>query len=169
MTRVNHLFGILLIFAGLYLLLERLCLIDGDIFLILLGVTFISLYFATKRPLGLLIPGSILTWLGLYALLIENNYLPFLEEYEGGLLFFALGLAFCTIFFHTYFCGSKGYQFWPLFPSLGLILFAIIVEFEFSFIPSKYIFFIETYWPVLFIVLGVVFLIFSNKKKTKSE
>ncbi|MCK4259740.1 MAG: hypothetical protein KAX49_12225 [Halanaerobiales bacterium] len=171
MSKMNRLFGTFFIFAGLYLLLERLRLIDGDIFLLLLGSTFLAIYFATNRPLGLLIPGSIITWLGLYALLMENNYWPIIEKYEGGLLFLALGLAFCTIFFHTYFSKQKnyGYRFWPLMPGFGLIIFAFIVEVEFSFIPYNYLFYIETYWPVLIIIVGIIFLASSYKKRRESK
>ncbi|AZR72057.1 hypothetical protein BBF96_00810 [Anoxybacter fermentans] len=81
MTKGNRLFGIFLVIVGIFLSLERFRLIDGDIFLLLLGSAFLTAYFITHRILGFLITSSILIWLGLYILLMEQTYWPKLNNY----------------------------------------------------------------------------------------
>lgn len=163
----KSIFGIFLVFAGAFLLLERLDLIDGDIFLILLGCAFLAAYFANKFSIGFLIPGAILTWFGIYSLVMEQPYWDLTDTHAGGLLFMALGLAFLTIFIHTVLMEKDSSRFWPLYPGIGLILFALIVEFEFSFIPLDYMAYIETYWPALIILLGVILFLTSHKGKNE--
>ena len=165
MAKGRNIFGVFLVFAGAFLLLERLNLIDGNIFLLLMGGGFFAAYFANGRTLGLLIPGSILTWFGLYTFLMEQPILPLKDTYRGGLLFLALGLAFITIFLHTLFHEKGGARFWPLYPGLGLVLFALVVEFEFTFIPGQYLDYIKTYWPGLVILIGLYLLLFSRGNK----
>lgn len=166
MVKGKSIFGIFLIFAGAFLLLERLNLIDGDLFMLLLGAAFIAAYFANQYSIGFLIPGSILTWLGVYSFLMEQPFWDAKDIHAGGLLFLALGLAFFTMFLHTLFKEKGAARFWPLYPGLGLILFAIIVEFEFNFIPEEYMGYIKTYWPGLIILTGVIVLLTSGKNKS---
>lgn len=165
MAKGRNIFGVFLIFAGAFLLLERLNLIDGDIFLLLLGGGFIAAYFANGRTLGFLIPGSILAWLGLYTFFMEQPVLGFKDDFAGGLLFLALGLAFFTIFLHTLFKEKGGARFWPLYPGIGLVLFALVVEYDFQFIPQLYLTQIKTYWPGLIILFGLFLLLTSKKNK----
>ncbi len=172
MKRNNSLFGVFLILAGIFLLLERFQIIDGDIFLLLLGSTFIAAYFLKGRILGLLIPGAFLTWLGLYTIAIEQTYYPILADYSGGLLFLALGLAFCTIFIHTFVHNKSVTRYWPLYPALSLIIFALVVEFDFRFIPQIYLDYLRHYWPAVLIILGVIILLAAprdNDKKDEAE
>lgn len=165
MSKGNRLFGIFMIIAGGFLLLERFQFIDGDVFLLFLGLAFIIAYFSTDRPVGLLIPGSILSWFGLYVLLMEQSPWPILDEYSGGLFFVALAMAFITIFVHTYLRYRGGSRFWPLYPAFGLIMVAFIVEFDFSLIPGEYMHYLETYWPVLLVFSGVIMFLTSLRKK----
>ena len=169
MSRNSSLFGIFLILAGCFLLLERLELISGDIFLLLLGTTFIATYFVKNRSLGLLVAGSLLTWIGLYTVILEQAYWPILEEYAGGLLFFAMGCAFGTLFIHTHKDQNKLTRYWPLYTGIALIVFALVVEFEFSFIPGLYLNYISRFWPVLLVILGFFFFLTSIKSKDESE
>lgn len=165
MAKGKGIFGVFLMFAGAFLLLERLHLIDGDIFLLLLGGAFITAYFANKRSIGFLIPGSILTWFGLYSLLMEQPFWELKDQYAGGLLFIALGLAFLTIFLHTAFHEEGSARFWPLYPGLGLIFFALIVQYEFTFIPQQYVDYVKTYWPGLIVFIGLVMILTAGRNK----
>lgn len=165
MARGKSIFGVFLMFAGVFLLLERLHLIDGDIFLLLLGGAFIAAYFANGRSPGFLIPGSILTWFGLYSLFMEQPFWELKDQHAGGLLFITLGLAFLTIFLHTVFHEKGNARFWPLYPGLGLILFAVIVEYEFSFIPEQYLNYVKTYWPGLIVLIGLVMIATAGRNK----
>lgn len=169
MLKGKSLFGIFLIFAGSFLFLERLQLIDGDIFLLLLGIAFLLAYFINSHTLGFLVPGSILTWIGLYTLLMEQTFWDIKNEYAGGLLFLAIGLAFCCIFIHTYRNIQGHLRFWPLYPGVILIIFSLIVEFEFAFIPREYLEYINTYWPGLLVVIGLILLATSRKNTNESE
>lgn len=169
MLKGKSLFGIFLVFSGSFLLLERLALIDGDIFLLLLGVAFLLAYFINSRTLGFLIPGSLLTWLGLYTLLMEQTFWEIKNQYAGGLLFLALGLAFCCIFIHTFRQSEGHLRFWPLYPGIILILFSLIVEFEFAFIPKEYLEYINTYWPGILVLIGLILLVTSRRQTSESE
>lgn len=165
MSKGKGILGVFLIFAGAFLLLERLQLIDSDMFLILLGGAFLAAYFANGRRIGFLIPGSILTWFGLYSLLMEQPFWELKDQHAGGLLFVALGLAFLTIFLHTLSHEKGSARFWPLYPCLGLIFFAAVVEYEFSFIPQQYLDYIKTYWPALIVIVGLVMIATAGRHK----
>lgn len=165
MSKNNNLFGILLVLAGGFLLLERLQIISGDIFLLLLGLVFITVYFIKGRVIGFLIPGSFLTWFGLYTFSLEQTYYPQVAEYSAGLLFLFLGLAFLTICLHTVKYNRNSAKYWPLYPGISLLIFALIIEFEFSFIPEKYFSYLKNYWPAVLIICGLIIFLTSNKQK----
>lgn len=165
MPKNTGFWGIFLVIAGGLLLLERLQIIGGDIFLLLLGVSFIAAYFITGRVIGFLIPGSFLTWFGLYTLALRQTYYPLLIEYSAGLLFLSFSLAFLTIFLHTAKAKPNLAKYWPLYSSISFLIGALVVEFNFTFIPDKYLNYLKNYWPIVLIIFGLIIFLTSSEKK----
>ena len=165
MPKNSGFWGIFLVIAGGLLLLERLQIISGDIFLLLLGVTFITAYFITSRVIGFLIPGSFLIWFGLYTLALRQTYYPILIEYSAGLLFVSFSLAFLTIFLHTKKAKKNLVRYWPLYPSISLLILALALEVNLTFIPEKYMNYLKDYWPIALIIFGLIIFLTSSEQK----
>ncbi len=163
--------GIILIIAGVFMLLNQLGLIPGQMFIFLLAFGFIATYVllgATKeyKNVGFLIPGCVLMAIGLYASAPEITGQVNLNP---AFFFLALSLSFLAVFsVHTFWFKSSdhGGRFWPLYPSAGLILLAIIIGLGTTGLLVENLGLFNYIWIIALIVTGV-WLIVSSLKKGK--
>jgi len=79
MKKVNYLFGLLLLFIGVLLILANFGVIEivwdnlWPLFVLIVGIFFELSYFISRKDAGLLVPGGILTTYGLL-FLVNVNY-----------------------------------------------------------------------------------------------
>ena len=134
--------GVVLVLAGIFFLLDNLYPgVVGQGFLLLVGVAFLLAYFLGGRNVGFLIPGGIISGLGLGTLLAR--WLSGAES--GGITVLCMGLGFITIRLF-----ERSHQ-WSLI--VGGILAAIgafILAGEVAELRD-----LGRWWPALLILLGL--------------
>lgn len=151
--------GLILIFLGLFILLEKINVINGYFILPFIGVFLIILYFAYKRS-GFFISGIILLFLGIGEVAATIPALQSVPESSMVLLFFGLSFLFIHIFEY------KRYGNWPLIIGLIIIAIAVLVYLvKNNIIDYNVINAIQIYWPALLIVFGAVVIIRGILKK----
>ncbi len=160
MQKMNLIVGIVLIVLAVILLVinwgaSPISLsVIWPIFPILIGILFISFYFANKSQVGFLMPGVILLLTGLAFLVCTistwNNM-----RYLWPVFILAPGLGF----FSNYAAGQKErfHLIW------GTVL--TVVALIFLFVRSK----LEVLWPLLLLLIGLIFVfIYIGKTPTTS-
>lgn len=151
--RDRSMLALILIGGGVLFLFAQLGLFPGfgDIVLLLLGGVFLYAYFTTKAAyrLGFLIPGSILTGLGV-GVLLENAPI-FGNLFGGGIVPLFLGLGFGLIWF------LERKHWWALIPGGVLVLAGLSSVLQ-----------IGALWPIVLIVLGVYLLYDQYRKNART-
>lgn len=156
-NRNRWLAGAALIGIGLLLLVAQL--VEGEllgrVFLLLLGGIFI-LWGILSRQIGLLIPGGILSGLGLGVWLITGPFHSLEEADQGGvfLLAFALGwglISLLSLLFTERVC------WWPLIP--GGILALIGGGLLWGEVGRQVLEWVGKLWPVALIAVGLYLLL----------
>jgi hypothetical protein len=154
--------GFILVIIGLIALANQF--VDLDAFpdlglLIVPGIgALLLLWGIVNREAGPIIPGSIMSGLGL-GIILETNQLGFVNvENDGGLfmLSFALGWVLITVLTAVF---TPETHWWALIPAgiMGLIGGSILVGGAFEALLT----FLGTFWPVILIGLGIWILIQS--------
>ncbi|MEO8287751.1 MAG: hypothetical protein ABI670_15085 [Chloroflexota bacterium] len=148
--RDRTLLAAILIGAGVLFMLGQFSFFPGfgDIVLLLIGGIFMYAYFTTKPSyrVGFLIPGAILSGIGL-GVLLEN--LPGINFLFGGdITAITLGLGFCTIWFF------ERKHWWALIPG-GIILLGGLSS----------IFRVGALWPLVLIGLGLYLLYEQTRRR----
>lgn len=141
--RAERLPGVLLILLGGLLLAVTRTGLGGEVVPAAIGVAFLIAWAAT-RQYGLLVPGGILTGLGIGILAQEQS------GYDG-LVVLGLGLGFLLILL-----GDPGAgRWWPLIPGgiLTVIGFVALAD------QGGWVGDVARWWPALLIVAGVWFLL----------
>ncbi len=136
--------GLVLITIGLgFYLIDRVSGIGQEAVLLVIGAAFLISYFARKN-FGLLIPGCILTGVGL-GNLGRNSFLAFGESSLLG-----LGIGFIAIFVIAKLYERKSHW-WPLILGAIMLLMAI---------PSAYELFeyLWQHWPLILVIIGAAIL-----------
>jgi len=115
-------------------------LLGGALVLGSVALSFILVYIQHRDFWWALIPAGVMLTLSVES--IAGRYLP----ESGGWVFFAgLGLTFLALYFVP---GPSGVRMtWPLYPALGLLLFALVL-----FIGSSALG--QIFWPLVLIALG---------------
>ena len=136
--------GAILVIAGIFFLIVNLFpAVGGGAFLLLLGIAFLAAYFLGGRRLGFLIPGGILSGLGIGVLL---NTSTLLAGY-GGLVVLFLGLGFVFIWVF------EGRQYWTLIAGAVLVFIgAVSIASEVYGTRAEDVL---RWWPVVLIALGI--------------
>jgi hypothetical protein len=147
--------GVVLILLGVVFLVQQFApeLFGGWMFLLGLGLIFLVAY-ALSRQYGFLIPGAILTGLGVGVALIETQTLT--GEGEGGVIVLALGVGFLAIWLIDLLVSrSRPGGWWPLIPGgIMTIVGAAILSGNESWLEN-----LGQWWPVIFIIIGVWILV----------
>lgn len=153
-TRNRATGGVLLIAIGLLLLAGQVIHFD-HLFLPILGGVFILAAIAQRNP-GLMIPGGILTGIGVGAFLTDNVFWAMAEPARGGLFLVSLagGFALITVLSAVF---TRHAQVWALFPAtiIGLIGGALLIGGT----AVNVVAFLGQVWPVFLILGGLLMLI----------
>ncbi|MDW7739140.1 MAG: hypothetical protein SCJ97_03650 [Bacillota bacterium] len=165
--------GIILIVAGIVLLLSQLGVIPGQIFLFMLALGFIATYVLLGGRkeygnVGFLIPGTVLLAVGIFASL---TVAPADGVVSAAYFFLLLGLSFFAVLLvHTMWFKEldHGGRFWPLYPAIGLFLFAGFIGFAESGRWVDYLSYLNYLWIVGLIVVGIWMIAKSTKSKKES-
>jgi hypothetical protein len=158
--------GIVLIFIGVLLLLDEAAMVSlrwADFFsygLILIGVTMLVNGLERPEKKGVL-GGTFFLCFGIMLALMRNRILIRDDEFGAAIFFLSLALANLVYFM------VKGYR-WSNFT--WAIIFAVVgglvLISYYGYYPSWYIYeLIESYWPVILILLGVTILLRGLKKQ----
>lgn len=139
--------GIILLAVGLGGLALTLAPGSGGLVLLAIGVTLLVL-FAITRAYGALVPGGIVTGLGLGVLATETGR----WGEDGGLIVAGLGLGFVSIWVLAVLSGIEERHPWPLIP--GTILLTVGILLALGDTTAGLL----TYWPVVVIAIGLIVL-----------
>ncbi|MEM7335929.1 MAG: hypothetical protein AAF490_27875 [Chloroflexota bacterium] len=146
--------GIILVGIGLLFLIGRFINFGGLVeFLILPGLGAIFLLAGIlKREAGLMIPGGILSGIGLGIVLSAGPFelLPGVED--GGLFLMSMGLGFISITFFSALFGKETHW-WALIPGGILGFIGLAVSLGGVFITLLEL--VGTYWPLILVGVGV--------------
>jgi hypothetical protein len=161
--------GILLIVAGIFLLLNQLGVLSGQVFLFMLSLGFIATYVllgARKEygNVGFLIPGTILFAIAAYAAVSDS---PGFEGLSPAYFFIGLSLSFLAVFLiHTFWFKNlvHGERFWPVYPAAGLLLLAGIIGLSVSGQWAEHLGLLNYLWIVALIAVGIWMVIKSVKR-----
>ncbi len=141
--------GIALIVLGIVFLLHNLSIVRIEhwwpIILILGGLVFFLVWYADRRQTGLLLPAAILIVIGCQLWFLHADWPIYV-------LAPALG------FWLMYFLGERDVGL--LVPAFILTLVALVFWFEGSVL--------EVIWPVVFIIVGIVLLVWRRPRATQS-
>jgi hypothetical protein len=135
----------------------------GIYFVLALGLLFL-VWGIAARNIGPLIPGGILSGIGLGIILVESVNLP--EGMDDGGLFmlaFALGWGLITLLSAVV---TAKTQWWPLIPGGIMALIGLAVLFGGAFMQMLQ--WMGFLWPVILIVLGLALIIGAQRTKDKS-
>lgn len=152
-NRSKVLVGIIFILLGIYFLLINLGLwkgLAGNLFLVFLGVFFIGAFYLSGKAVGFLIPGFILTFLGMILALLESGLIE--EKKYWPLIITAIALAFICV----YFLGTRKEEIWPLV--LGIVLLTasgMLLATTFGLLDWDFWHLIGYFWPAVLIFLGI--------------
>jgi len=157
-NRPNFITGLLLILLGLFFLGAQLGYICWEnlwpLILIIGGALFFLGFFLNPKHYGLLMPGSVLTIVGLL-FLYTNSGRWYAMEYLWPIVILAPGIGFVLM----YLFGPKRNGFW--IPAVILVTMALIFFVRFWCVLR--------YWPVILILIGFYILINAGKKKARAE
>jgi hypothetical protein len=137
--------GAILIFVGTFFLIANLLPQDvGSSFLLMVGLTFLAAYYLGRRNVGFLIPGGIVSGLGL-GVLLTSAVLP--REY-GGIVILCLGLGFIYIW------ASERDHLWSLIPGgILTVLGAVLVASEVYGAQTAQL--LSRWWPLILVGIGL--------------
>ena len=172
MINTRSTIGLILIVLGLIIFLGNMNIINGDFTLFIIGGGFFVAYYLSgkktlQRKIGFLIAALIILMVGFFD--IADNYVR--SELSGTLFFMFFGTVFLLIYIlHTMHI-KKGEGKWPLYISIGLYAFSLfiyLVEVVDLRIVENIV---EKYWPIIFIIIGVIVLFkgISEKQKSKND
>jgi hypothetical protein len=154
--RDRNFVGLLLVGLGLLVLLSNLTqTIDfGILILPTLGLIFLAWGFYTRR-FGFIVPGCILTGLGIPMLLMQTN-LDLSGEKSGALFVLGLGLGFGAMSLFAPFFKEKN-VWWPLIPGAILVVVGVLL-----FVGGdalRWLTWLGMVWPLILIGIGAYILV----------
>ena len=152
--------GLILILIGVYALISQYIRADiGTLVLPGLGIIFIIMAFVSHNR-GLLIPGGILSGIGVGAILTAQNRFP--EQQAGGVLLMAFSagwilIAVLNLLMNLMEGGSHRMMWWPLIPAVVMALVAapLLLGGEALKLLSLY----GLAWPIILIIVGLFILL----------
>lgn len=144
MERRRVLPGIILIVLGVVFLLAQQGRVGGQAVVAAIGIALLVAFLYT-RNYGFLVPGGIMTGLGLGIIYRSQSD-------QGWAVLLGLGLGFASIYVLDVLTGGRrGGQWWPLIPG-GILTFFGLAQ------ASGFLGTIGRWWPIILIVIGVYLL-----------
>jgi hypothetical protein len=148
MDRRNYAPGFLLVGFGALLYLVQAAVIGGEALLVLIGAALLAAY-ALTRQYAFLVPGSIMTGLGLGVLWDAQT------AYQGGAVLVGLGLGFGMVCIVDLVVKHTRAPWWPLIPGGILTTIGVLIE------TGREGYLADFAWlgPLALVVIGIVLLI----------
>jgi hypothetical protein len=128
------------------------------LFLPALGLIFI-VWGAVERSGGLLIPGGILTGIGLGVVLLAGPLGGVESEANGGIFFLSLAMGFLLISLLTAIFTGK-VQWWPVIPAAFLALFGAALLLGGASLEALAL--VGQGWPIILIIIGLYLLLWRR-------
>ncbi len=146
--------GATLIVIGIVLLLTMLdrSEILSVILLLLIGIVMIT-WGLMARSAAPLIPGGILTGLGIGVVLLRTVYINAIGTTQGAVILLALGLGFLAIMPLTLIIQPTTHW-WPTIPGSILVVIGALLALGESGLPMLN--FVGTFWPLTLIIAGIL-------------
>ncbi|HSK93500.1 MAG TPA: hypothetical protein VLA76_05525 [Candidatus Angelobacter sp.] len=157
MTQRNLVPGLILIVLGAFLFFVQSTGVGGEAIVAMIGGGFLIAY-AVTRNYGFLVPGGILTGLGL-GIVWETS-----GPTAGGVVLIGLGLGFVSIWLVDMLMKHTPVPWWPLVPGGILATIGFLVETGREGMLSE----LSWLWPVALIAIGLV-LLFSTAVRRSEE
>ncbi len=152
--------GAILIFIGLFALVEQFFRLDfGLFFLPMLAVIFLLAGILGRRY-GLIIPGGILAGIGVGALLMEGPFKYMADPERGGVFMITFAGGWLLITLASLLIGRV--ILWPLIPAAFLGLFGVALLGAHTGLLSV----VSLGWPIILIAIGL-YLVLRRRELTK--
>jgi hypothetical protein len=151
MDRRNVAPGLLLIGLGALLYLVQAAVIGGETLLPLIGAALLGAY-ALTRQYAFLVPGSIMTGLGIGILWDAQT------AYQGGAVLVGLGLGFGMVCVVDLIMKHTRAPWWPLIPAGILTIIGVLIE------AGREGYLADFTWlgPIVLVMIGIVVLIIQG-------
>lgn len=168
-NKVKYVLALLLIGIGVSSILNQLFgwhlfrFVDlGGMFVLIPGLWFEYLYFSKHHSPGVLVPGGILTTIGLLTL-IESNTFPIVADYIDSLYIMAPAVGLFQLYLYDK--RDKG-----LLIPVGILTLIAAMDFI-SEIVGDIFFFVDTsiIWPIILVIIGVKLLMGHSKAQKEKE
>jgi hypothetical protein len=154
----QYLIGVLIILIGTVALLATLTesAFLGEVIVLALGLAFVTWGALTRLP-GLMIPGGILSGIGVGVLLSQYVFLGATGEVQGGVITLCMGLGFLLIMpLQQYLTKVDRFYWWPAIP--GGILSFVGLSLLLGGVGLTALNWLGRLWPLALIIAGVVIL-----------
>lgn len=158
MTTRNLAPGLILIALGALFFLVQLTDLGGEAVVAVIGGAFLVAY-AFTRQYGFLVPGGIMTGLGL-GILWQSQATPD----AGGVVVIGLGAGFLSIYLIDLLVRRTSALWWPIIPGGILTTIGVLIEVDRVDILAE----LEWAWPVVLIAIGVIVL-YTQMRRTARE
>lgn len=147
--------GMILIALGALFFFVQLTDLGGEAIVAVIGGAFLVAY-AFTRQYGFLVPGGIMTGLGL-GILVQSQATP----EAGGVVVIGLGAGFLSIYLIDLLVRGASALWWPIIPGGILATIGILVEADRVEVLAE----LEWAWPLILIAIGVIVL-FTQMRRT---
>jgi hypothetical protein len=148
--------GVILIALGALFLFVQLTDVGGEAVVAVIGGAFLVTY-AFTRHYGFLVPGGILTGLGL-GIVFQSTGTP----EEGGVVVLGLGAGFLSIYVIDLLVRPASALWWPIIPGGILTTIGVMLQADQSELLGE----LEWVWPLMLIVMGVLVLSAQIRRRT---
>lgn len=140
--------GVALVVLGAYLAFVQITGFGGEAVVALIGLAFLGAY-AVTRTYGFLIPGAIMTGLGV-GILWETQIDP-----GGGSVVIGLGVGFLAIYVIDRMISAETAHWWPLIPGGILTVVGVMIVAG----QQRWLEQMEWLWPVALVAIGAVLIL----------
>lgn len=143
--------GVVLILLGALFLLGQWLNVGGEGVVAMIGLAFLAAY-AFTRQYGFLVPGGIMTGLGI-GIIYEDRL-----QAEGAPVLLGLGLGFISIYVISRVRGRMPADWWPLIPGGVLTMIGLFLAAGQTGLLGA----VGRWWPLVLIVIGL-YIIFRQR------
>lgn len=150
--------GIVLIVFGLLIYLANISMLSGEAVLIGIGLGLLIVYFTSRRSIGFLISGAVVTAVGAFAAV--DRWLP---GEHGYLFFLFLALAFAAVYLVELNHERGGWAGWVAVALAAFSAFVFFVEVDTPLAAT-----LRSWWPALLVIAGL-WLLFGGRRTPRGR
>ncbi len=147
--------GLILIGLGVLFFVAQVTDVGGEAVVAVIGGAFLVSY-AFTRQYGFLVPGGIMTGLGL-GIVLQNPASP----EEGGVVVLGLGVGFLSIYVIDLLVRRTSALWWPIIPGGILTTIGVLIEADRIEILAQ----LERAWPLILVAVGVLVLLMQLRRR----